>query len=109
MTVEEYTYQDFLTYLLLMGAQADMNISEDEKDLIVQKVGEVEFKRVKRCFDQHNDAQRIDMISQLYQKFETQIGGKEQLVMALREFITANNRSVHVMDRYLMMMLKRIL
>ena len=109
MTIEEYTYQDFLAYLLLLGAQADLNISEEEKEDIVQKVGEIEYKKVKRSFDQHNDAQRIDVIVQLYKKFESQIGGKDNLVKTLKEFTTAHNKSIHVMDDYLVMMLKKIL
>ena len=48
MTIEEYTYQDFLAYLLLLGAQADLNISEEEKEDIVQKVGEIEYKKVNK-------------------------------------------------------------
>ena len=105
----DWTYDEFLAYLLLMGATADLHVSEVEKDAIVAKVGEEKYVKIKRCFDSQNDAQHIETISELYNKFESQIGGKENLVSALNEIIEADERPKHVMDRYLMMMLKRIL
>jgi hypothetical protein len=93
-----------------MGAQADLKVTEDEKALIIQKVGEENFVRVKRIFDRQNDAQHIDTVTELYQKYSSDIGGKENLVKALREsFVLGNDGKEHVMDRYMLMMLKKIL
>lgn len=107
--IQEWTYEDFLTYLLLLGAHNDLDISEEERDQIVLKVGEEEFRKVKRIFEQHNDAQHIETVSRLYDKYEQQIGGKENLLKALKDMFTLNDRHEHVMDRFLIMMLKRIL
>ena len=106
---EDWTYNDFLTYLLILGANADLDISDDEKEEIESRVGVDEFKRVKRCFDLQNDAQHIDTVALLYNRFELQIGGKENLVKAIREILTLHDRTESVMDRYLMIMLKKIL
>ena len=38
--LENWTYNDFLTYLLILGANADLNITKDEEDEIVYKMGE---------------------------------------------------------------------
>ena len=105
----EWTYDEFLTYLLLMGAAADLRISDIEREAIVEKVGEEKYLKIKRCFDSQNDAQHIETISELYGRFESQIGGKENLANALNEIIEVDERPKHVMDRYMMMMLKRIL
>jgi len=110
VTIENCTYADFLTYLLILGANADMRITEDEKDRIILKVGEENFVKVKRFFDRQNDAQRIETVSALYQKFYSEIGGKENLVKAIREsFYLGEDEKEHVMDRYMLMMLKKIL
>ena len=103
----DWTYKDFLCYLLLMGAYADLGISEREREAIVEKVGEEHFVKIKRCYESQNDAQHIETVSELYKRFESEIGGKDNLVKALKEVIAADNRPEHVMDRYLMMMLKR--
>lgn len=109
-TITNWTYADFLTYLLILGAQADFTMTEDEKSQIIQKVGEENFVRIKRVFDRQNDAQHIDMVTELYQKFHSEIGGKENLVKALREsFLLGKDGKEHVMDRYMLMMLKKIL
>lgn len=108
-SVETWTYTDFLTYLLILGAQADLRITEEEKEGIIHKVGEENFIRIKRVFDRQNDSQHIDTVSELYQKYKTQIGGKENLVKEIKEIFIVSNTKEHVMDRYMMMMLKKIL
>ena len=75
--VNTWTYTDFLTFLLIMGATADLNISEEEKEQIVQKVGEENYVRIKRSYDRQNDSQHIDTVSELYQKYKSQIGKRE--------------------------------
>ena len=73
-------------------------------------MGEENYVRIKLVFDRQNDSQHIDTVSDLYQKYESQIGGKENLVKELREiFILGKDGKEHVMDRYMLMMLKRIL
>jgi len=110
ITIENWTYTDFLTYLLILGAQADLIITEEEKARIIDKVGEENFVRVKRVFDRQNDAQHIDTVSELYQKYHSEIGGKENLVKAIREsYLLGKDGKEHVMDRYMLMMLKKIL
>ncbi len=106
---QDWTYDDFLTYLLILGANADLEFSEEEQEVIEKKSGEERYKKIRRCFDRQNDSQRIDTVSELYARFESKIGGKEKLVEAVKEIITLNDRTAHVMDNYLMMMLKKIL
>jgi hypothetical protein len=108
-SIADWSYEDFLTYLLLMGAKADLIVSDNEKDTIIQKVGEDKYKKIKRFFDTQNDAQHIDVVSDLYKRFESQIGGKENLIKAVKEVIDADHQPEHAMDHYLMVMLKRIL
>ena len=108
--IENWTYTDFLTYLLILGAHADLRITDDEKENIINKVGEENYVRVKRVLDRQNDSQHIDTVSELYQKYHSEIGGKENLVKAMREsFILGKDGKEHVMDRYMLMMLKKIL
>lgn len=107
--IEDWTYDDFIAFLLIMGAKADLKFSEVERDAIISKVGEEQLKKMERCFDQQNDVQHIETVSELYARFSSKIGGKENLVKSLKEIIDADDRQEHVMDRYLMMMLKKIL
>ena len=108
-STDQWKYEDFLTFLFILCATADLEMSEEEKEEIIKKVGEEEYKKIKRHFDQQNDAQHIEMVSALYKKFENQIGGKENLVKSLKEFISTSHKREHVMESYLLMMLKRIL
>lgn len=107
--VEHWTYEDFLTFLLLMAASADFNVTEKEKEAIINKVGVEEFNKVKEEFDLQNDAQRIDTISTLYRRFESRIGGKEKLINHLTEIFELNRHGVNVLDQELMIMINKIL
>lgn len=104
-----YTYEEFLTYLLLFGAKADLIINEEEEAGIIARVGSEVYKKVKRDFDNHNDAQHIANITALYNKFKSQAGGKENLVKELKEVVRAENKEGDMMDHLLMTMLQRIL
>ncbi|MEQ8324095.1 MAG: hypothetical protein RIC15_04240 [Vicingaceae bacterium] len=106
---EKWPYKDFLTFLLILGANADLEISEEEKDQIIFKVGEENYNRIKHIFDRQNDAQRIETVVKLYERFDQEIGGKENLAKTLREVFHAGGSKEKVMDRYLLIMLKKIL
>ena len=86
-----------------------MNITKDEEDEIVYKMGEEEFKKVKMVFERQNDVEHIEVVSFLYHKYEDQIGGKENLVNELKTIFSVGNKKEHVLDRYMLLMLKRIL
>ena len=92
-----------------MGANADLEISEEEKFQISQRVGEENFTKIKKCFDRQNDAQHIETVADLYRRYESQIGGKENLAQVLSEIFVIDKGKEHVMDRYLLIMLKKIL
>lgn len=108
-SIDNWSYNEFLTFILIMGAKADLSLSEIEKEYIVQHVGEEDFKKVFRVYERQNDSQHIDTVSELYEKYESQIGGKENLLKELKSVIKADHHAEHAMDQYLMMMMKRIL
>ena len=107
--LEKWTYNDFLTYVLILGANADLNITRDEEDEIVYKMGEDEYKKVKLVYDRQNDVEHIEVVSFLYSKYKDQIGGKENLVKELKSIFSVGNKKEHVLDRYMLIMLKKIL
>ena len=109
-SVETWTYTDFLTYLLILGAQADLRVTDEEKEQIIHRVGKENYTRIRRIFDRQNDSQHIDTVSDLYKKYGSQLGGKENLVKEIRDIVIVGKEGKeHIMDRYLQMMLKKIL
>jgi len=107
--LENWTYSEFLTYLLIFGANADLDLTRDEEAEIVFKMGEDEYKKVKMVFDSQNDKEHIDVVSFLYAKYENQIGGKENLVKELKGIFSIGHKKEHVLDRYMLIMLQKIL
>lgn len=109
ISVEGWKYIDFLTYLFILSATADLEMNSEEEQEIIKKVGEEEYKKVKRFYDQQNDSQHIEVVSVLFKKFKNEIGGKENLIRSMKEFIRTSHQREHVMESSLMMMLRKIL
>ena len=58
-----YSKTDLLTYLMVYAASADFDISEEEVTMIKSKVGATEYEKMERLFEDHNDIQSINFIS----------------------------------------------
>jgi hypothetical protein len=59
----DWDKEQFLTFVLLYAAFADLNIKEEEEDYISNKVGIDEYNDVKKVFMSHTDIERAQMIA----------------------------------------------
>jgi hypothetical protein len=59
---QDWIREDFLCYVLLYAASADLVIGEEEEDYIKSQVGDEAYAAIKKEFDHDNDAQRIHKI-----------------------------------------------
>ena len=61
-TTSHWTRAELKAYILLFCAHADLTESNEEAQLIMQKVGRDRFAKVHKTFEQDNDFQRIEKI-----------------------------------------------
>lgn len=66
----DWTHQELKAYMLLYCANADFIVSREEKEYIKSKVGEEEYRRVRREFEKDNDYQQIQKISAAIERFD---------------------------------------
>ena len=59
----DWDKEQFLTFVLLYAAFADLKITEEEEEFISSKVGIDEYEDVKKTFMSHSDMERAQMIS----------------------------------------------
>ena len=67
--LQNWSQDDFLTYLLIYAANADFEITEEERQFILNKVGQQEFHQMLKIFNQHSDYERgetVQFLGQLY-------------------------------------------
>ena len=53
---------EYLAYILLYAANADFEMAKEELDMIRESVSREDFKRIRKDFDDSNDAERLDVI-----------------------------------------------
>ncbi|QAA80383.1 hypothetical protein EI546_00940 [Aequorivita sp. H23M31] len=76
-----WTHEELKAYMLLYCAHADFFVSPEEKEYIKSKVGEVEYKKIRKEFDDDNDYQQIQKINAAIERFEY---SKEEIDEAFR-------------------------
>ena len=89
--METLEKSEFLAFVFLYAASADLVLSKSELDLIADKVGLESLKRAKTHFDQYSDYERIEFIlahRDLYFKDEE---SKENLLSELKMVFLADN------------------
>ncbi len=64
----DWSYEEFLSYIMLYAASADLEISDKEIDLIKQKSGNINFENVYAKFNSHSDYESIQAIAACKEK-----------------------------------------
>ncbi len=58
-----WTHEELKAYMLLYCAHADFIVSPEEKEYIKSRVGEEEYRRIRKEFEEDNDYQQIQKIN----------------------------------------------
>lgn len=69
ITYDAWTKEDFLTYILLYAANADFIISDEEKQFILNKVDEQEYRKIHKIFQKHSEHERSETVRLLGQRY----------------------------------------
>ena len=100
---ENLSYDEFLAYLLTWAACCDNELNEEEKELIVRKVGDAGFVEIKAAFDHHKDYQRLALIESYREKYYATAGEVEKLLADLKEIFLADEEYNSVEQSYFIM------
>jgi len=110
-TVEQHpkwNYNEFLAFILLYASAADMQFSEAERDLILQKIDSEHLACVQSEFDKNNDFERINIISSYRQKFYNSPEKKAELLVRIEEIFEVDG-AYEQTEHNLFMMLRKLL
>jgi hypothetical protein len=103
-----WTYQDFLSYMLIYAASSDLNISEEEREYIQKRVEKDEFKEILKCFNKHSDYERIEVVKTLGEKYSNDIGSKSELRKELIKLFYADD-DYSILEKNFFLMIKKIM
>ncbi len=104
----KWNFQEFSAFLMLYAASADLKVTSDEKEAILQKVNEDTFNTIWNEYHSMSDINKINTILSykgLY--FPTSDRTNELLDMMKKEFMADGEFSL--LEKNLMRVLKKLL
>lgn len=69
MDTTSWNYNDFLAFLMVYAAYADLRISDEEKEFIRQRVGKEGFEKMVNFYEELNDIDRINVLVDFKKRF----------------------------------------
>lgn len=88
---QHWSQDDFLAFLTIFGACADMDFSEAEKDWIKDRFGEDSFEKGRHLYKQQSDYENIQTIIKLKEKFFPGEHGHNLLVSTLKKLFSVDH------------------
>ena len=104
----KWNFQEFSAFLMLYAASADLKVTTDEKDAIIEKVNEETFDEIWKEYHSMSDINKINTILSykgLY--FPTADRTNELLDLMKKEFMADGEFSL--LEQNLMRILKKLL
>lgn len=103
-----WNYTEFKTYLLLEAAHGDMDFSQEEKDIITERLSEETYQKVLEEFQNDSDFQRIEKI-RTAAKFYCDTADKRTDLLASVKEIFNSDGIFDTMEKNLLMYLKKLI
>jgi uncharacterized tellurite resistance protein B-like protein len=98
---------DFTCYLLTYVAEADMRVTPEEKELILQHVTPEKYERIKRFIDNRSDYQNLQLIDYYRGEFVTTAEQREKLLEEMSKIAQADDK-VKPMEHYMIRALRKM-
>jgi hypothetical protein len=99
---------EFRIYLLLQAAYSDMQLSEEEKSLIISKSLEDEYQIVSKQFEEDKDYERVQTILSFREKYYPSMKDIDNLLKEVAVLLGCND-IVTMQERYFFKRLKQLL
>jgi hypothetical protein len=103
----QWTYNEFLAFLLLYAAHADLKVTEEEKEMLLEKISGNDYEHIRRKFMKENDYQRLQTILSCSDFYKDE-ASKDQLLKDLRDMFLADEKYTSI-EKAVFMGLRRIL
>jgi uncharacterized tellurite resistance protein B-like protein len=102
------TLDDFTCFLLTYLAEADYQISEPEKEIILNHVTADKYERIKRFIDNRSDYQCLELIDYYKSEFLTDEEARKALLEELEVMYQADPKH-SVLERNMIMQLRKFI
>lgn len=105
---EDFSYNDFLSLLFIYSASVDLDFSDEEKTVILEKVGENSYQKAHNWFAKAKDIEVTDVLYNLGHKFCSTEEQKKMAMDDINDIIHTNGRKSRVEEDMLLFINKLI-
>jgi uncharacterized tellurite resistance protein B-like protein len=106
--ITTWNYEEFLAFLLLYAAQADLEMSEEEQELIIEKTSKTAFEQAKKELLHLNDYDTLQTILSFKDRFFATEVQKNNLINDLKTICQSDGKLSDI-EQELMLMLAKIM
>ena len=99
---------DFTCYLLTYVAEADLQVSLEEKALILEHVTEEKYQIIKRFIDNRSDYENLQLINFYKDEFITSAEERQAILEDLAKVVHAN-KNVGAMEQYMLRAIQKFI
>ena len=107
-THPKWNNNQFRCFLLLYASMADMEFSDEECALIMEKIGETSLDNIKEEFEANNDYERLQIIETYRDQYFDTAEKKSALLVSIEELFESDGNYARE-EHNLFMMLRKIL
>ena len=104
----QWSYNEFLAYLLLYAANADFDINDEERKLLLSGLNTYDYNNIRKAFDKSNDYERLQIIGIYRDLYYPDDESKEKILNDLRNVFLADEEYNSV-ERAVFMGLRKVL
>lgn len=108
METQNWSYDEFITFLLIYVANVDMEFSDEEKQLIKKMAGESTFQEMVEIFDSMSDYKAYEKILSYKEKYFATQAEKDAIVEKMKDLFYAD-ADFNIMEKELLHFLERMM
>jgi hypothetical protein len=99
---------DYLAYILLYAANADFEMAKEELDIIRESVSREDFIRIRKHFDDSNDAERLAVIMHYRDAYMSILAYSPSVINQLKAVFSADEKYPAI-EKAVFIFLKKLL
>lgn len=108
MENQNWTYDEFLTFLLIYVANVDMEFAEEEKQMIQKFAGMETYNKMVELFDSMSDYKAYEAILSYKEKYYPTSAEKEGIMEKMKDLFYAD-ADFNIMEKELLHFLDRMM
>lgn len=106
--LNEWSNEDFLTYLYIYVADSDLIINDDEKDFILSRVSSDQYEKVFKTYKKHKDVEKLEVISDFCKRNCKTAEEKDKLIIEIKNLYWADDE-FNAVEKAYFIALKRLI